>query len=65
MEFELTTDHPASSYNIPVLIVDGIAHGSLDKLPNGELAWYFVQALPESDLRLKFLKSSPDLYFNL
>ncbi len=29
---ELTTDHSASSYGIPVLMVDGIAYGPDDKL---------------------------------
>ena len=31
----LTTDHPASSYGQPVLIVDGNAYGPADYVPGG------------------------------
>jgi hypothetical protein len=63
----LTIDHPKSTHNIPVLVVDGQAYGPLNRLPNGEVAYYAVQdaeGLDESQ-RLKFLQSAPDLYFNL
>lgn len=30
---ELTTDHAASSYGVPVLVIDGAAYGSGDTLP--------------------------------
>ena len=64
MEYELTTEHPSSSYGVPVLLVEGQAYGAMDKLPNGEIAFYFVQGI-EDPQKLKFLKSAPDLYFNL
>jgi hypothetical protein len=37
----LTTDHAASSYGIPVLVIDGNAYGRLDHMPEGkgELGW--------------------------
>jgi hypothetical protein len=37
----LTTDHAASSYGIPVLVIDGTAYGRLDHMPEGkgELGW--------------------------
>lgn len=35
---ELTTDNAASSYNMPVLVFNGIAYGPGDKLPLGEFA---------------------------
>lgn len=38
----LTTDHAASSYGMPVLVVDGEAYGSLDILPNGDYAVEWV-----------------------
>lgn len=62
MEYQLTTEHPSSSYNIPVLLIEGVAYGAMDKLPNGEIAFYFVQKLDDPH-KLKFLKSAPDLYF--
>ena len=31
----LTTDHAASSYGIPELVIDGTAYGTLDALPEG------------------------------
>jgi hypothetical protein len=34
----LTTDHAASSYGQPVLVVDGVAHGPGDLLADGEIA---------------------------
>lgn len=34
----LTTDHAASSYGQPVLVVDGVAHGPGDLLPDGQIA---------------------------
>jgi hypothetical protein len=34
----LTTDHPASSYGMPLLIYKGIAYGQDDFLPLGEFA---------------------------
>lgn len=37
-ECELTTDHAASSYGIPVLVTGGDAHGPEDTLPSGILA---------------------------
>ncbi len=64
MNYELTTEHSQSSYGVPVLVIDGVAYGAMDKLPNGEIAFYFVQKL-ENPLTKKFLKSAPDLYFNL
>jgi hypothetical protein len=45
---ELTTDHAASSYGVPVLVVDGVAYGSGDTLPTrfagASKAAYAVQA---------------------
>jgi hypothetical protein len=37
----LTTEHAASSYGIPVLVIDGNAYGRLDRMPEGkgELGW--------------------------
>ena len=37
----LTTDHAASSYGIPVLVINGNAYGQLDRMPEGkgELGW--------------------------
>jgi hypothetical protein len=64
MDYELTTEHSSSSYGVPVLVIDGIAYGAMDKLPNGEIAFYFVQNT-EDPLKDKFLKPAPDLYFNL
>ena len=62
MKYELTTEHPSSSYGVPVLLVEGHAYGAMDKLPSGELAFYFVQKLDDPQ-KVKFLKSAPDLYF--
>ncbi len=31
--FALTTDHPASSYGMPVLLIDGEAYGAGDRTP--------------------------------
>ena len=64
MEYQLTVSHSASSYGVPVLVIDDHAYGALDVLPNGEIAFYFVQKTNDA-LKEKFLKSSPDLYFNL
>jgi ribosome biogenesis protein Tsr3 len=37
--YTLTTDHAASSYEMPVLVgSSGIAYGPMDTLPNGEMA---------------------------
>ena len=33
IEAALTTEHPASSYGIPVLVIDGIAYGTDDGIP--------------------------------
>ena len=33
LEIELTTDHPSSSYGIPVLTIDGEAYGPSDETP--------------------------------
>lgn len=40
--YTLTTDHPASSYGLPVLVVDGEAYGPSDILPSGESAAAWV-----------------------
>lgn len=64
MQYELTTNHAASSYGVPVMVIEGKAYGALDTLPNGEIAFYFAQK-QEDALKEKFLKSAPDLYFNL
>lgn len=63
MDYELTTENSASSYGVPVLVLDGVAYGSLDILPNGEIAFYFVQKQQDGPMKDKFLKSAPDLYF--
>lgn len=45
---ELTTDHSASSYGVPVLVIDGAAYGAGDSLPprfaGASKAAYAVQA---------------------
>jgi len=64
MEYELTTENSASSYGVPVLVIDGVAYGALDKIPNGEIAFYFIQNKKHA-LKEDFLRSAPDLYFNL
>jgi hypothetical protein len=37
-EYRLTTDHPASSYGIPVLLIAGKAHGIGDLSPEKRLS---------------------------
>jgi hypothetical protein len=47
---ELTTEHSASSYGVPVLVLDGLAYGPGDVLPSGEQAASLVgrwSLLPE------------------
>jgi hypothetical protein len=41
-EVLLTTDHAASSYGVPVLLIDGQAYGPGDILPSGDLAAAYV-----------------------
>jgi hypothetical protein len=36
----LTTDHPSSSYNQPVLVINGTAYGQGDKI-NGHLPYVY------------------------
>ena len=46
----LTTDHPASSYGVPVALIDGEAYGPSDILRHGEFASVFIgrwSLLPE------------------
>lgn len=65
---ELTTNHPQSSYGIPVLLIDGVACGAFERCqPSGHLAYDLVRDSKTFDKQLvgKFLKSAPDLYFNL
>ena len=38
----LTTDHSASCYGDPVLVLEGVAYGRGDKLPSGCTAAYLV-----------------------
>ena len=64
MEYELTTDNSASSYGVPVVVIDGVAYGAMDRLPNGEIAFYFIKE-QEHELKERFLRSAPDLFFNL
>gem|GEM_PF-4412992 len=65
---ELTTNHPQSSYGIPVLLIDGVAHHALQRCPpDGHLAYELVRDSDSLDDALadKFLRSAPDLYFDL
>ncbi len=43
-EAELSTEHPASSYGVPVLVILGQAYGADDILPSGLTAAALVQA---------------------
>lgn len=38
IEAELTTEHPASSYGIPVLVIDGQGYGTADTIPSLDLS---------------------------
>lgn len=65
MDYTLTTEHPLSSYGVPVLLLEGQAYGSYDRLPCGRIGFAVVQAsrLPAEGDVLSFLKSCPDLYY--
>ncbi len=39
----LTTAHSASSYGVPVLVIDGAAYGPQDVTPDGQLAAHLVR----------------------
>lgn len=62
----LTTDHPAASYGLPVLVVDGEAYGPGDTLPSGDTAaalvvqWGREPERTDDDLRMarRFLKQA-------
>lgn len=43
----LTTEHAASSYGVPVLVVDGVAYGPGDWVPIGDRAGMRAAALAE------------------
>jgi len=43
-KYSLTTEHAASSYGVPVLLVDGVPHGPCDLLPAGDLGLPAVTA---------------------
>ena len=48
--YELTTEHSASSYNIPVLVDDdGNPYGPGDVLPDGALAAAWAEAYLSDD----------------
>ena len=56
---KLTTNHPASSYGQPILLLDGIAYGPCDTIPTGMSAAQLVRtnaSLEASlDMKRKFL----------
>lgn len=56
---ELTTNHAASSYGQPVLLIDGIAYGPCDKTPSGisaaQLVRTDVNLSAPLDMKRKFL----------
>ncbi|MFZ2358724.1 MAG: hypothetical protein WA040_05215 [Anaerolineae bacterium] len=39
----LTTAHSASSYGVPVLVIDGDVYGPDDLLPNGQTAAHWLR----------------------
>lgn len=55
--YTLTTAHPASAYNLPVLVNDqGRAYGPGDVLPDGlSAADWAVDNLPDDEARRRFL----------
>ena len=57
-EYELTTEHAASSYGVPVVVHGNQAYGAHDTLPHGELALDAVRRL-DGALAKKFIQSSP------
>jgi hypothetical protein len=40
---KLTTNHPASSYGQPILLISGIAYGPCDRTPSGMSAAQIVR----------------------
>jgi hypothetical protein len=66
----LTTDHPASSYGIPVLVMDGAAYGPADVVPGegpgagcvtaGQMAANLVlMGLTTAEMAKKYLSQLP------
>lgn len=47
MEYVLTTEHPASHYGIPVLLVNGREYGPADVLPGGDVACDVARTLAD------------------
>lgn len=78
MKIELTTQHPQSSYNIPVLLVDGQVCGAFDyiiedkvypssagiKNPANYAVFYVVKNRKQFDINLvrKFVETAPFLF---
>jgi len=62
-EYELTTEHAASSYGVPVIVCGTRAYGAYDTLPHGQMAYLAVKTLlPTTAETERFLASCPDLY---
>lgn len=68
MEYKLTTEHAASSYNQPVLVdSDNNAYGPMDKLPDGREAGVEILRLMIADCgiavtRIAGLAAAPSLH---
>lgn len=62
MNYRLTTEHPAGSPGLPMLVDDdGQANGPMDMLSHGEYAWQFVvHHLPNDPQAERFLSQVPD-----
>lgn len=57
----LTTNHSASSYGQPVLLLDGIAYGPCDKTPNGMSAARVVRTDVDLEAPLEMKRKFLDL----
>jgi len=57
----LTTDHPSSSYGLPVLVIDGQAYGPGDMTPLGPAAEVAAHPSADNDKNLldRFLAQLP------
>lgn len=78
MKIELTTQHPQSSYNIPVLLIDGQVCGAFDYIYNDKVysandgikdpslyaVFYVVKNRDQFDINLvrKFVETAPFLF---
>lgn len=47
-EVELTTDHPASHYGQPVLLINGEPYGIEDVTPAGDKVWRMLEDWAQS-----------------